>query len=173
MADKPRPVTRQEVLDLAVTDVDAFMALRYLRHREIVPAIPDLEDQGRKSFPGIEGSLLDLYHALWSPEPGVKEEVKPDRRYWQELMKQTMASSAYQQLHAKTQLQELLSVLGTISMGESVLVHVPEEDKEKLQDLNQAQQQANQLEQQAQQAQSQAQAAQMLAQADGNSMDPA
>ena len=165
MAEKPKPVTRQEVLDLAVTDVDAFTALRYLRHRETVPTIPDLENQGRESFPGIEGSLLDLYQTLWTPEPGVKEEVSPDRRYWQELLKQTMASSAYHELHAKTQLKELMSVMGTVSMGESVLMRVPDEDKEKLQELNQTQQEANQLEQQAQQAQTQAQAAQMLAQA--------
>lgn len=165
MAEKPKPVTRQEVLDLAVTDVDAFTALRYLRHRETVPTIPDLENQGRESFPGIEGSLLDLYQTLWTPEPGVKEEVSPDRRYWQELLKQTMASSAYHELHAKTQLKELMSVMGTVSMGESVLMRVPDEDKEKLQELNQAQQEANQLEQQAQQAQAQTQAAQMLAQA--------
>ena len=165
MAEKLKPVTRQEILDLAVTDVDAFTALRYLRHRETVPTIPDLESKGRESFPGIEGSLLDLYQTLWAPAPGVREEVSPDRKYWQKLLNQTMTSSVYQELHAKTQLKELLSVMGTISMGESILVHIPEEDKEKLRELNQAQQEANQLEQKAQQAQANAQVAQMLAQA--------
>lgn len=165
MAQKPKLVTRQDLQSLAVTDVDAFTTHRYLRHRETAPSIPDLENKGRESFPGIEGCLLDLYQTLWSPEPSVKEEVLPDRKYWQELLNQTMASSAYQELHAHTQLKELMSVMGTVSMGESVLGHIPEKDKEKLQELHQTQQEANQLSMQAQQARAEAQAAQMMAQA--------
>jgi hypothetical protein len=121
MTQKLKPVTRQDLLNLAVTDADAFQALRFLRHRETIPSIPDLEEQGRESLPGIEGSMLDLYHTLWSPEPNVKEEVAPDRRYWKELLGQALNSSAYQELHSNTQFKELQSVLGTISMSESVI----------------------------------------------------
>jgi len=165
MSTKAKPVTRQYLLNLAVTDADAFQALRFLRHRETIPSIPDLEEQGRESLPGIEGSMLDLYHALWSPEPGIKEEVAPDRRYWKELLGQTMQSSAYQELQANTQFKELQSVLGTISMSESVIGMIPAKDKSKLQDLSQAQQEANELSEQADQAQAMANAAQQLADA--------
>jgi len=165
MSKKAKPVTRQDLLNLAVTDADAFQALRFLRHRETIPSIPDLEEQGRESLPGIEGSMLDLYHALWSPEPGVKEEVTPDRRYWKELLGQAMQSSAYQELHANTQFRELQSVLGTISMSESVIGMIPAKDKKQLQDLSQAQQETNDLSEQANQAQAMADAAQQLADA--------
>jgi len=101
------------------------------------------------------------------------EEVTPDRKYWREILDQTLASGAYQELHAHTQLKELMSVMGTVSMGESVLAMVPDEDKEQLQELQQASNEASQLQQQAQQAQAQANATGMLAnaaaeQADGN-----
>jgi uncharacterized protein with von Willebrand factor type A (vWA) domain len=160
---KRKPVTRQQLLELAVTDVDAFMAHRYLRHREAVPTLLDLEDKGSKTLPGVEGALNDLNHALWSPEPGVKDEVAPDRRYWRELLGQTMQTAAYQELHAQTQLRDLQAVLGTIAMGESILVRVPEKDREQLEEVAKAQQNANQQQQQAQKAQAQAQAAQQLA----------
>jgi uncharacterized protein with von Willebrand factor type A (vWA) domain len=159
---RPKPVTRKEVLDLAVTDADAFTAMRYLRHRETVPSLPDLEEQGRKTLPGVEGSLLDLYHSLWAPEPGMREEVPSDRKYWATLLAETMKSSVYGELHAQTQLQELQSVMGTVAMGETVLSLVPKEDQEKLQEQAEAQQQADALQQQAQQAQAQAQAMQAV-----------
>ena len=40
MAKNIRPLSRQELLSPAVTDVDAFTALRYIRHRETVPPLP-------------------------------------------------------------------------------------------------------------------------------------
>lgn len=160
---KPKAVTRQEILSLAVTDVDPFGAQRYLRHRETVPSLPDLEEQGRKTLPGVEGSLLDLYHSLWAPEPGMREEVPSDRKYWATLLAETMKSSAYGELHAQTQLKELQSVMGTVAMGETVLSLVPKEDQQKLQEQAEAQQQANALQQQAQQANAQAQAMQAVA----------
>jgi uncharacterized protein with von Willebrand factor type A (vWA) domain len=97
----------------------------------------------------------------------VKEEgeVTPDRRYWRELLGQTLQSSAYEELHAATQLKELQSVLGTIAMGEQILTLVPEEDKKQLQELAEAQQKANQLEQKLAEAQANANALQQLAQA--------
>lgn len=165
MPVKVKPLTRQELLALAVTDADAFTATRFLRHRETVPAIPDLEDKGQQSLPGMAGTLFDLYHTLWSPEPEVKAEVKPDRRYWQELLGQATQSSAYQELHSATQLSELKSVLGTVSMGESVLALVPKEDRQKLDELKAAQQQADELGEQSQELEAQANAAQQLADA--------
>ena len=165
MPVKATPLKRQEVETLLVTDADAFTVLRYLRHREDVPSLPDLEERGQKTLPGVEGMLCDLYHTLWNPEPGVKDEVAADRRYWQELLGQTVKSSAYEEFHSQTQLKELESVLGTIAMGESVLTMVPKEDQQKLQELAEAQQKANQAGQQATEAQANAQASQQLADA--------
>lgn len=165
MGDKPKPVTREELQKLAVTDVDAFGCLRYLREREVVPAIPELEKKGENQLPGIEGSLLDLYHSLWSPEPVVRDAVPPARKYWAGLLGQALTSSAYEELHGATQLSELKSVLGTVAMGESVLALVPEEDKTQLQELHKAQQAADAAQKQASEMEAQADIAQMLADA--------
>lgn len=160
-----QPLTRHEVMPLLVTDADAFTVLRYLRHREAVPALPELEEKGRDVFPKSEGVLADLYDALWDPEPGLKDEVQPDRRYWQQLLGQAMETSAYQELHAVTQLKELQSVLGTIAMGESVLAMIPKEDRPKLQELSAAQADADEAQQQADAMDAEAAAAQQLADA--------
>ena len=162
---KARPVSRQEIEKLLVTDADAFTALRYLRHRELVPSLPDLEEKGQKTLPGVEGSLCDLYHALWNPEPSVRAEVGADRRYWRELLGQTLKTSVYEELHGACQLKELQSVLGTIAMGEGVLAMVPEQDRKQLQGLAAAQQQASASAEASADKQAQAQAAQQLAEA--------
>lgn len=163
----PRPVSRQKLQKLMVSQADAFTALRYLRHRENTPQLPKLEEDGQKTLPGTEGVLADLYYSLWEPEPQVKEEdqTPQDRRYWRTMLESTQSSAAFSELQAQTQLSDLKSILGTISMGETILVNVPNEDKEKLQQLNQAQAEADQAQQMADQAQAQVMAAQMIADA--------
>lgn len=165
MNQKAPPIDRRQLLEQAVTQSDAFTALRYLRHREVVPAIPEMEEKGGKVVPGFEACGLDLYNNLWQPEPEMKEKVPADRQYWASLLGQAMATSLWAETHASTQLSELKSVLGTIAMGESVLALVPEEDQQKLQELAEQQAEANQMSQQAQELQAQAQVAQMLADA--------
>ena len=166
MADvKVKPLSRPELQKLLVTDADAFTALRYLRHRESVPALLDLEAKGDDVLPGIEGSLCDLYHALWSPDPSVRDEVRPDRKYWRELLGQTLKTSVYGELHAETQLSELKSVLGTIATGESVLAMIPKKDREKLKELGEAQAEADKLDGEAEAAKAEAEAAGELAEA--------
>lgn len=165
MAQKVKPMRRQELEKLLVTDADAFTALRYLRHRDQIPAIPELEEKGTTQLPGIEGSLCDLYHVLWSPEPEVKEDVPADRRYWQNMLGEAMKTSSYDELHASTQLKELQSVLGTIAMGESVLAMVPKEDQEKLQELQESSADAKAMADEATKADAEAQAAEQLANA--------
>ena len=125
-------LSRQELQKLLVTDADAFTALRFLRHRENAPAVSELEESGASQLPGFAGSLCDLYHALWAETPSVREEVPADRRYWGEILKAAMSSTAYEQLHAQTQYSDLKSILGTLTMGQSVIENVSEKDKEKL-----------------------------------------
>jgi uncharacterized protein with von Willebrand factor type A (vWA) domain len=169
MAERPRPVTREKILKLAVTGQDAFSALRYLRHRESVPRLPELEEQGQTVIPGSEGVLADLYHSLWDPEPSLKEESETptDRRYWRSMLGEAMTSSAFAELHSATQLSELKSVLGTIGMGETILALVPEEDRKKLEELAQAQAEADHAQAQVDEAQAEADALAKMAEQAG------
>ncbi len=162
---KAPTLTRQELQKLLVTDADAFTALRFLRHRENAPAVSELEESGASQLPGFAGSLCDLYHTLWAETPAVREEVPADRRYWGEILKGAMATSAYEQLHVQTQYSDLKSILGTLTMGQSVIENVSEKDKEKLQEAAQKQDDADEAETEAGQAEAEAAAANMLAEA--------
>jgi len=156
----PWPVTRQELQKLLVTDADAFTALRFLRHRDAAPALPEIEERGEEKHPGTVGCLADLYHTLWAPEPKVREEseVPADRRWWRQLLAQTVSTAGYQELHAATELSELKSILGTVTMGETVLACVSDEDAEKLRETAEAQAHADALADEAGQAEAEADA---------------
>lgn len=154
-------LTRSQILEQAVSGVDEFSALRYLRQREGAPNLVKLEESGSKTLPNVAGALLDMYYSLWSPEASVKpvEEVPESLRYWHKLLGQALETTAYQQMHAHTQLRELESLVGTVALGASVLEMISEEDSEKLQQMAEAQEQANDAQGQMDQAQAQTDAA--------------
>lgn len=162
-----RTPTRQKILNLAVTEQDPFSALRYLRQRGNAPRLPELEEEGQAKLPGAEGALADISYALWDPEPQLKtaEDVPADRRYWHSMLSETLGAAKFQELHAITELSELKSLIGTIEMGETILVSVPEEDSEKLEELEEAQEAANKAQAQADQLQARAHMAGQLAEA--------
>ena len=164
MENKKLPsLSRQELARLLVTDADAFTQLRYLRHREGVPVLGELEEVGEKQMPGFAGCLADIYHSLWARTPSVKDDVPPARQYWQNILRAALASSSYEAAHAQTQLSELRSVIGSIQMGESIAQMVPKEDQEKLQNAHDAQSVADDAEAEAAQAEAEAEAAENLA----------
>lgn len=149
-------VSRGELQRLLVTDADAFTALRFLRQREQTPALVEIEDAGEEKLPGAVGALADIYHALWAETPRVAEEVPGDRRFIAEILKGAMATSAYEALHAQTQFSELASLLGTITMGHTIVANVSEKDAEKLRESADAQKTADDTEASAQKAQAEA-----------------
>jgi hypothetical protein len=164
MQTKASPLMRQELQKLLVTDADAFTALRFLRHRERTPALSELENQGGNEVPGFAGALCDLYHSLWTETPKVKEEIPADRRFFAEILRGALASSAFDGLHAQTQYSDIKSVLGTLSMGDAVLATMSPEEKKNLQDTASAQKTADEAEDEAKQAENEADSAEALAQ---------
>lgn len=161
--DAKKFVSRSQILGQMVTDADDFTALRYLKHREATPRLQQLEESGAKTLPNITAALGDLYHSLWAVEPGLKpaEEIPKSSAYWRQTLESALNTSAYQEMHARTQLEELTSLVGAITMGEEVVKMVPE-DREKLQELAEAEREAGEAKQQMQQAQAQADAAGQL-----------
>ena len=115
-----KPLNRQELQRLLVTDADAFTQLRFLRHRENVPALSELEQSGKEGVSGVEGALCDIYHSLWAQKPELRsqEQVPADRRFWQTLLGSALASSQYEAMHVQTKLSDLKSLIGTITVTE-------------------------------------------------------
>jgi hypothetical protein len=157
------PVSRQELQKLLVTDADSYSALRFLRKREEIPALQNVEVVGEVKFPGMVGALADLYYVLWAENPVVREEVRADRKYFTEILKGAMATSIFEEIHAATQLSELRSVLGTISMGNTIVGNISKDDAGKLAESKEAEDMAQEAEAEAQQAEMDADALQQLA----------
>ncbi len=168
------PLAREELLSAMVTDADAFTALRYLRSREETPAIWELERNGAKTLPGVTAALGDVYHSLWSEGVDLKDRTKvpASRQYWRGLLEETLPTSAFHELHAKTCGDRLLSTMGTVEAAKTILKLVPKADGEKLEKIAEAQAKADQLEQEASDAQAHADgleqmASEMMANAQG------
>ncbi len=159
---RPPPLDYKKVGSQLVTAADRFSLLQYDDRRRQTPAIGELEQQGK--IPGMPAVLADTAFALWAHEPGVKEEVSADRRYWRDLLGQTAQSSAFQGLSAQTRGDWLLSSLGTIEAAREILKLVSKEDTDRLEETAKAQATADELEQEAADAEEQAAAfEQMLA----------
>ncbi len=165
---RAKPVDRNLLRQMAVTQVESYTALRYTRRREETPAIVELEERGVGVISGVQGALMDVFNVLWEDEPQMKEEVAPNQQYWQNLLEQAMATSTYQEIHAKTAYSDTYSTLGTVSMGESVLAMISDEDKEQLEEIEKAQQQANKAQAEAEQANAEARALAQMAAAAAN-----
>lgn len=160
---RPPPLDQKKILPQLVTAADPFSLLQYDERRRATPALAELEAAGK--IPGMPAVLADTAFALWAHEPGVKEDVPADRRYWRDLLGQTAKSSAFKGLAAQTRSDWLLSSLGTIEAAREILRLVPSEDAKKLEEIAKAQAEADQLEQEAAQAEAQAEAfEQMLTQ---------
>lgn len=164
---KVMPLDRAGLQSSLVTDADTFVVGRYLRQREDAPAIAALEKNGEKKIPGVQAALADTFNALWSDEIGFKpdEEVAPARKYWRELLGQTATTAAYEELHSRTASDMLMSFVGTMEAGETLLKLVPAKDTEKLQELDASQKAADSAEQEAQEAEAQAEALAAMADA--------
>jgi len=160
MSTKVAPLDRGALQSSLVTDADAFVVGRYLRQREDAPALAQLEKTGEAKIPGVQAALADTFNALWSDELGFRPdaEVAPARRYWRELLGQTATTAAYQELHGRTAGDMLMSFVGTMEAGETLLKLVPAEDSEKLQELDASQKAADSAEQDAQDAEAEAEA---------------
>ena len=129
--DQKKFVSRKGLLGQMVAEADDFTALRYLKHREGTPRLLQLEEDGAKALPNVVGALGDLYSSLWALEPELKpaEETPKSLMYWRQMLESALATSAYQEMHARTQLEELASLVGTISMADEVIKMMPEEDR--------------------------------------------
>ena len=168
MTDKKRmapPLAPGELIPQMVSEADLFTALRYCRSREETPAIWELEKVGAKVLPGVAAALGDTYNCLWSDEPHVKasDQVKPSQQYWRGMLEGVANTAAFQELHAKTYGDRMLSMVGTVEAGRTMLGLVSADDADKLEEVSEAQAEADDLEKKAQQQQADAEAMQALA----------
>lgn len=170
-----KPLSRSQLMQGTVTEVSGFTSLRYLGLRKDAPNLGKLEEQAQSILPNGASATLDLFYSLYDQQPELKpaENTPATSQYWRSILGNAMETTAYQQMHAKTAFDELTSLIGTITMGQSVLGMISDEDKEKLEEMAQAEAELQEALQDAgdagAQAQADAQALAGLQQALGNS----
>ncbi|MCD6232985.1 hypothetical protein J7J81_01195 [bacterium] len=122
----------------------------------------EMERNGIQTLPVFSDLIQDIYSALYKADPQLRKAgaVVPSRRVNRMLMEKLLATKQYPELRQYTELDEFGSAMATLTLGPVALELIPEETKQKIQQLQQQEQKSQQLQQQTQDLQQQAEAAQ-------------
>lgn len=157
---------------------DSYDQTAFASLREKSTKLAQLEEGGSQKLSTFPPLMQDVYSSLYKASPKLREAkaITKSHRYNRSLIEQLMKTEQFKELRTYTQLDEFNAAMATLSLAASALELIPEETKEKLQEMNnleeqsenlqdqldglqeaaqQAQQQAGNLQQQAQQAKSQ------------------
>lgn len=157
---------------------DSYDQTAFASLKEKSTKLVELEESGSQRLSTFPPLLQDVYSSLYKAAPKLRETkaITPSHRYNRSLVEQLMKTEQFKELRTYTQLDEFTSAMATLSMAAKAVELVPEETREKLQEMNnleeqtesledqlnglqgavgQAKQQAQNLQQQAQQAKSQ------------------
>lgn len=119
-----------------------------------------LEEKGLEKVKTYSPLLQDLYSVLYKADPILKEkgQVRPSERINRMLCEKVMDTKQYPELREYTYLDEFASSMAVLTLGEVVLELIPEEVKQKLNQMRQQEdEQLQDLGDQAQAAASEAQ----------------
>jgi uncharacterized protein with von Willebrand factor type A (vWA) domain len=157
---------------------DSYDQTAFASLKEKSTKLTELEEGGSHKLPTFPPLMQDVYSSLYKATPKLREAkaITPSHRYNRSLIEQLMKTEQFKELRTYTQLDEFNAAMATLSLAASALELIPEETQEKLQEMNnleeqsenlqdqldglqeaaqQAKQQAGNLEQQAQQAKGQ------------------
>lgn len=116
-------------------DKRAFTAIKSRASR-----LQELEQKGIAKVKSYAPLLQDLYNILYKADPWLKpkEQVRASEQVNRGLIQKVMETKQYPELRGYTYLDEFASAMAVLTMGEVVLELIPEDVKQK---LNQMQQQ--------------------------------
>ncbi len=157
---------------------DSYDQAAFASLKEKSTKLAELEEGGSQKLPTFPPLMQDVYSSLYKATPKLREAkaIVPSHRYNRSLVEQLMKTEQFKELRTYTQLDEFNSAMATLSLAAAAIELIPKETKEKLDEMNnleeqsenlqdqldglqgaagQARQQAQRLQQQAQQAQSQ------------------
>ena len=157
---------------------DSYDQTAFASLREESTKLTELEEGGSHKLSTFSPLMQDVYSSLYKASPKLRETkaITQSHRYNRSLIEQLMKTEQFKELRTYTQLDEFNAAMATLSLAASALELIPEETQEKLQEMNnleeqsenlqdqldglqeaaqQAEQQAGNLQQQAQQAKGQ------------------
>ncbi|MFA5183941.1 MAG: VWA domain-containing protein [Patescibacteria group bacterium] len=99
--------------------------------------IQELENKGLEKLPSYSPLLMDLYSILYKTDPILKskEKVKASELINRNIIEKVMDTKQYPELRSYTYLDEFASSMAVLSLGEAVLELIPEDAKQKMQNI--------------------------------------
>lgn len=145
---------------------DALDQAKFRNYLESSAKLQELEQRGLEHLPTFGGLMFDLDAAFLYPTPVMRPvgTVLPSHRLNAAIVRQLMDLPEYKEIHPSTEMDDLLSAMAVIEVGDTVLKLVTKEDEEKIRQMQEQEQEIDQLQQKANQAEDQAAAANRQAQ---------
>lgn len=114
-------------------DLTAFASLK-----EKSTKLLGLEESGKQKLPTFPPLMQDVYSSLYKAVPNLREAraIAPSHRYNRLLIEQLMKTEQFKELRTYTKLDEFTSAMATLSLAAAAIELVPEESKEKIQEMN-------------------------------------
>ena len=109
------------------------------------PGLQKLEESGASKNVAFPHLMEDVYGSLYKYDPLIKEEIEPGFTPNKKIMEQLMQMREYNELREFTCLQEFESAVGVQSFSEQLIQNLPEEVKQRMDDLAKAQEAYNNL----------------------------
>jgi len=133
-------------------NTDGYDKQQFEQLLNIAPKLQDIEVQGEQVFPGYVNFMGDQWSALYKTAPKINPEVDSKAALHRPLIQKMMASEEYQELRNQTTLDDFSAAIGTLSMSETMIKYIEEQQKQNEQ-LKQMREQQKQLQQQLKQNQ--------------------
>lgn len=145
---------------------DALDQAKFSRYLERASKLQALEKRGLEILPTFGGLMFDLFAAFLYPKPVMRPVgmVRPSHRFNATVVKQLLDLPEYKGIHPSTMMDDLLSAMAILEVGDAVLAILTEEEKEQIRQMQEQEEQLEQLQDQGEQAQQDADAAQQGAQ---------
>lgn len=140
---------------------DALDQAKFQHYLESSAKLQALEEKGLEHMPTFGGLMFDLDATFLYPTPVMRPvgTVLPSHRLNAAVVRQLMELPEYKEIHPSTEMDNLLSAIAVIEVGDAVLKIVTKEDEEKIREMQEQEEEINQLQQKADEAGDQAAAA--------------
>ena len=126
-------------------NLDSYDKAAFTDVKKGSPGLQKLEESGATQNTAFPHLMEDVYGSLYKYDPQIKEEVEPGFTPNKKIMEQLMQMREYNELREFTCLQEFESATGVQAFSEQLIQNLPEEIKDRMDQLAKAQEAYNNL----------------------------
>ena len=144
---------------------DALDQEKFRKYLETSSKLRALEEKGAEVLPTFEGLMFDLDASFLYPTPVMRPAgtILPSHRLNAAIVRQLQELPEYKEIHPTTEMDDLLSAMAVIEVGEAVMGIITKKEEEQIRDMQEQEQETDQLQQKADEAGAEARQAQQQA----------